>query len=76
MMESNIKFKSKLKEMTLKIQAYKIYMMQAKTLLKRKFHNDPDISHKTRKASKNNLTQQLRVWKRRKNKCKVSRRRK
>ena len=55
-MESNIKFKGKLKEMTLKIQVYKIYMMQAKAVLKRKFHNDPNISHKTRKASKNNLT--------------------
>ena len=56
MMESNRKFKSNLKEMTLKIQVYKIYVMQAKAALKRKFHNDPDISHKTRKASKNNLT--------------------
>ena len=54
--KSNRKFKSNLKEMTLKIQVYKIYVMQAKAALKRKFHNDPDISHKTRKASKNNLT--------------------
>ena len=56
MTESNRKFKSNSKEMTLKIQLYKMYVMQAKAVLKRKFHNDPDISCKTRKASKNNLT--------------------
>ena len=56
MMESNRKFKSNSKEMTLKIQLYKMYVMQAKSVLKRKFHNNPDISCKTRKASKNNLT--------------------
>ena len=50
-MESNRRFKSTLKKMTLKIQLYKIYLMQAKAVLKREFHNDPDISDKTRKTS-------------------------